>query len=159
MPSSRKTKYDKLVALERKIGEGFARIDQPFFQYLAKLYSTAGRGEDSFEELRKRDPGVTRSQIAGGMEQGMRDLKTMLPAQDPSIRSEVMAIFRDAVQSEYPDLFEKDKQRLEKVLARGRIRSENEWYLLQFRLDEIEGYPEFEEETTKIWGIMDSYEG
>ena len=159
MSSSRKTKYDKLIAVSRKLGENFARIDHPDTQYLAKLFGGAGEGDDSFEELKKREPSVTRSQIAAGMEQGLRDLSMMLPAQDPKIRSAAMSAFRDALDSEYPEFLERDKQRLAKVLARGQVRTESEWYLLQSRLDEIEGDPEFEQETTKLWELIDNYAG
>ena len=159
MPSPRKTKYDKLIAVNRKLGENFARIDHPGMQYLAKLFGGAGEGEDSFEEIKKRDPSVTRSQIAAGMEQGIRDLSMMLPAQDPEVRSAAMSAFRDAMDSEYPEFLERDKQRLAKVLARGHVRTENEWYLLQSRLDEIEGNPEHEDETKRLWELIDNYAG
>jgi len=159
MATSRKTKYEKLVALERKLGENFASIDHPFTQYMANLFSSAGEGEDSFDEIKKRDPTVTRSEIAAGMEQGIRDLSMMLPAQDPAVRSAAMSAFRDAMKSEYPEFLERDKQRLTKVLSRGHVRTESEWYLLQSRLDEIEGNPDFEDETKTLWELIDNYAG
>ena len=155
MPSSRKTRYDKLVALCTKISENFARIDHPTTQNFAKWFGDSN--EETFEEIMKEDPSVTRSEIAGGLEQGIRDLAMMLPAQDPAIRSAALAAFRDALQSEYPEFLEREKERLAKVLARGHVRSENEWYLLQSRLDEIEGDPEYEEETKKLWDMIDNY--
>ena len=157
MKSPRKTKYDKLIALNKKLGENFARIDHSGMQHLAKLFGNAG--VDNVVEIKKKEPSVTRSQIAAGLEQGIRDLSMMLPAQDPEIRSVAMSAFRDAMRSEYPEFLERDKQRLAKVLGRGHIRSENEYYLLQSRLDEIEGDPEFEDETKRLWDIMDNYSG
>ena len=157
MKSPRKTKYDKLIALNKKLGENFARIDHSGMQYLAKLFGNAG--VDNFEEIKKKEPSVTRSQIAAGLEQGIRDLSMMLPAQDPEIRSAAMSAFRDAMKSEYPEFLERDKQRLDKVLGRGHIRTENEYYLLQSRLDGIEGDPEFEDETKRLWDMMDNYSG
>jgi len=155
MKSPRKTKYNKLLALNKKLGENFSAIDHPGMQYLAKLFGSAG--EDSFEEIKKQEPSVTRSQIAAGLEQGIRDLSMMLPAQEPEIRSAALSAFRDALKAEYPEFLERDKQRLAKVLGRGHIRTENEWYLLQSRLDEIEGDPEYEEETKRLWDLMDNY--
>ncbi len=157
MSPAKKTKYDKLLALNKKIGENFSAIDHPGMQYLATLFGRAG--EDDFDEIKKKEPSVTRSEIAAGMEQGIRDLAMMLPAQDVEIRSAALSAFRDALSSEYPEFIERDKQRLAKVLDRGHIRSENEYYLLQSRLDEIEGDPQHEEETQRLWEIMDNYSG
>lgn len=157
MNSSRKTKYDRLLAVNKKLGENFSEIDHPGMQYLAKLFGNAG--EDSFEEIKRKEPSVTRSQIAAGMEQGIRDLSMMLPAQDPEIRSSALSAFRNALESEYPEFIEQDKQRLAKVFSRGHIRTENEYYLLQSHLDGIEGDPEHEEETKELWRLMDNYAG
>ena len=69
------------------------------------------------------------------------------------------AVTHSQIAAECPDFLERDKERLAKVLSRGHVRSENEWYLLQHRLDEIEGDPQHQEEIEKLWELMDSYSG
>ena len=157
MNNKRRTKYDKLVAVNEKLAANFSRIDHPNTQQLAKLLSRAGPG--LWEEAKKEEPSVTRSQIAAGLEQGLRDLSLIVTAQAPEIKSAVISAFRDAVQAEYPDFLEKDKLRLAKVVGRGHIRTENEWYLLQHRLDEIEGDPQHEKEVARLWELVDNYSG
>lgn len=75
------------------------------------------------------------------------------------VRSAAISAYRDAIQAEYADFLEKDKQRLTKVLARGNVRTESEWYLLQHRVDEIEGVAEYEEELGLLYRMMDEYGG
>jgi len=75
------------------------------------------------------------------------------------VRSAAISAYRDAIQAEYPDFLEKDKQRLTKVLARGDVRTESERYLLQHRVDEIEGVAEYEEDLGLLYRMMDDYGG
>jgi len=155
--NKKRTKYDKLVAVNERLAVNLSKIDHPNTQYFAKLFGQAGPGQ--WEEDKKRDPSVTRSQIASGLEQGLRDLAPNLAAQPQEIRSAAISAYRDAVQAEYPEFFERDKQRLAKVMSCGRVRTESEWYLLQHRLDEIEGDPKHQDETEKLWELMDNFSG
>jgi hypothetical protein len=151
----KQTKYDKLVAVNQKLAENFSKIDHPNTQLFAKLFGRSGPG--LWEEVKKKDPSVTRSQIAAGLEQGLRDLSMMVAGQPEEVRSAAISAYRDAILAEYPDFVEKDKQRLAKVLERGSVRSESEWYLLQHRVDEIEGTAEHEEELGLLYKMMDDY--
>ncbi len=155
--TTKKTKYDRLVAVNKRLGENFLKIDHPNMQIFGKLFSKAG--PDLYEEIKKTEPTVTRSQIAAGLEQGIRDLSMNVAGQPEEIRSDAIRAFNDALQSEYPEFLENDKKRLTKVLQRGHVRSENEWYLLQHRVDEIEGSGEHEEELLKLYEMMDNYVG
>ena len=116
-------------------------------------------GPGLWEEVRKTDPSVTRSQIAAGLEQGLRDLPMMIVGHPGRVRTVAFSAYRHALQTEYPDFIEKDRQRLAKVLKRGSVRSESEWYLLQHRVDEIEGTAECEEELGLLYKLMDDYGG
>ena len=107
----------------------------------------------------KKDSTVTKSQIAAGLEQGLRYVSMIVVVQPPDVRSVAMAAYRNAIQSEYPDFLEKDKQRLDKVLKRGRVRTESESYLPQHRVDEIEGGTGNEKELHLLYRLMDEYGG
>lgn len=121
MGTGRRTKYDKLVAVNERLAANFSQIDHPGMQQLAKIFGKCGPG--LWEEVAKKDPSVTRSQIAVGLEQGLRDLSLTVVGQPTDIRSAAIAAFRDAVQAEYPDFLEKDKERLAEVLSRGHVRT------------------------------------
>ncbi len=100
MSNKKRTKYDKLVAVNEKLVANFSRIDHPSTQQLAKLLGSSGPG--LWEEMKKKEPSVTRSQIAASLEELLRDLSPMVAALAPEVRSAAMSAFRDAVQAEYP---------------------------------------------------------
>ncbi len=155
MTEKKRTKYDKITAVNQRLAEDLAKIDHPGPKSLAKLFGQCGPG--LWEEVIKKDPTVTRSQIAAGLEQGLRELSMIVAGQPDEIRPAVVSAYREALEAEYPDFLEKDRQRLARVLERGRIKSESEYYLVQYRLDEIEGSGKHEDELQLLYRLMDNY--
>ena len=153
----RRTKYEKLVAVNKKLADSFSKDDNPGIRSLGETLGRFGPG--LWEEVRKKDPSVTRSQITDGLEQGLRDLPMLIAGHPPDVRSAAFSTYRDVLQTEYPDFVEKDKQRLAKILLRGSIRSDGDWYLVQHRVDEIEGVPDHEDELGLLYKVMAEYDG
>ena len=149
------TKFDKLSAVFKHVAQEFAKIDDLQIQQLGKLF---GRSIDLPPEgLMDGDRKVRPSEIAVGLEQGLRDLLTMVASAEEHIRKPAMAALSDAIVAHYPDFVERELKKLDKVMARGYIRTESEYYLMQARLDMIEGAPENEAELDRIYTMMDSY--
>lgn len=153
----KRTKYEKLTAVNARIGANFAKLGSPVLQQLGEIFARSGPG--LWEQVTRDEPDVTRSQIAAGLEQSLRDFSTIVASQPKETRVAAASAFRDAVLSEYPEFFEHDRLRLKKVLERGRIRTEGEYYIVQHRLDEIEGEPALQDEVETLWSLMDNYAG
>ena len=45
-----------------------------------------------------------------------------------------------------------------RIVKRGRLRNENEYYLVRYRLDEIDGHVEFQDEAAILLRLLDSFE-
>ena len=155
MPKKR-TKFDKLVAVYTQIGNDFEQLDHPV---LGDLAAVCFRASDVKEQLKNETPPAPPSSAVSGLEQGLRDLSLIVMNTPEDIRTTAVGCYRRALQDHYADFLEKDRIRLQKVLDRGHVRSEGEWYVLQHRLDEIEGDPQHAEEVEKLWELMDNYAG
>ena len=73
-------------------------------------------------------------------------------------RAQVVVALQDAISSEYPEFLAQDQQRLEKVLSRGRIRTEAEFYLVRHQLDLLEGVQGSEAALDKMYALIAAYE-
>jgi hypothetical protein len=155
MPAKKRTKYDKLTAVNSKLSEYFGSIEHRSAQQLALIFGNSG--PDTYAKIKEKDPSVTRSDIAAGLEQGLRDLESIVSGQPEEVRANLVAAFTRAVKEEYPEFFKKDIGRLAKILERGRIQSSSEWYLLRDRIDQIEGTEEHDEELRLLYRLVDDY--
>jgi hypothetical protein len=142
------------VAVYQRLGIELRSVKDPALTALADLC------ENYVAKLPEilNEAGASRSNVASGMEQGLRDMSFMLP-QKPELRRACAAAFRSSVNAHYPDFFKKDEARLARVLARGRVRSESEWYLVRHRIDEIEGDKAHESDLAKLYKLVDEFEG
>ena len=69
-----------------------------------------------------------------------------------------MAAGDAAVASGEPDWNDQQQAELRRVLKNGKIRNEDEFYLLRWRLDQIEGSPAAREEEAALVILLDLYE-
>ncbi|MBH9577057.1 hypothetical protein [Inhella proteolytica] len=63
-----------------------------------------------------------------------------------------------AVVVQFPELADKDAERLAVIRARGSIRSENELYLVRHHVDLLEGAQEQTKELLRLYELVDRYE-
>jgi hypothetical protein len=82
--------------------------------------------------------GVPRSAMAAGMEQGLRETPMLFRSMEPATRAIVGRALAKAIENHYPEFASKDTARLEKIVSRGYIRGENEYYLVRHRIDVLE---------------------
>ena len=73
-------------------------------------------------------------------------------------RAAVSKALHDAVAAEYPEFLHLEAVRLEKVLARGKIRTEAEFYLVRHRIDVLEGEPELPEALRTLYALVEAFE-
>jgi hypothetical protein len=84
---------------------------------------------------------ATKSAIAQGLEQGIRELPQILQKLPEPTRSRANLALIESIKRHAPDIQAKDQERLAKVVQRGRIRSESEYYLVRHQIDLLEGLP------------------
>ncbi len=73
-------------------------------------------------------------------------------------RGAVSKALHDAVAAEYPEFLRLEIARLEKVMARGKIRTEAEFHLVRHRIDVLEVEPELAEELRSLYALVEAYE-
>ncbi len=101
---------------------------------------------------------VSRSSMASGIEQGLREIPMLLSGVPAPIGERLIKAFRQILQEEAPDFLSGDSDKLMRIVKRGRLRNEREYHLVRHRLDEIEGHSEHYDETAILLGPLDSFE-
>jgi hypothetical protein len=148
-----RTKSEKLLAVYARLAEAISGISDPRVQ---DLYRVATGAQEFIAQARLRDPKPT--QIAAGLEQGLREMSGSIGDIGILWRAEFSRALYQAVTIEYPEFLALDAQRLAKIMERGRIKTESEFYLVRHRIDIAEGEPEFAEELEKLYAMVGAYE-
>jgi len=151
----RSPKLDKIVAAYARFGAAIAGVPDEWAQ---RLYRTASDLPQKVASLRGKDSGVMPSQITSGLEQGLRETPDIIACVSSEWRPLVATAFRSAISAEYPEFYAKDRNTLERVLSRGKIRSEAEFYLLRHHAETLEGDPEQTERLAATYALLETYE-
>ena len=155
-PSRPRTRFENLVEVYAQLGAEFRHLGN------AKLVDIADAWANSLSQmhsmLRESNPPIKRSALVAGLEQGLRETPLMLSTLPEAQRRSALKTFRRVVESNAPFFFEKDREALGKIVARGKIKNESEWYLIRHRVDEIEGDASQASELAQLYGLMDAYE-
>jgi hypothetical protein len=150
------TKSEKLFAAYARFAQAISGIPDLKARELAMVAS----GVPAFvAEVRSRVPKPTNSQIATGLEQCLREMPDLVGGVDIQWRAAVSKALHDAVAAEYPEFLRLEAARLEKVLTRGKIRTEAEFYLVRHRIDVLEGEPELPAELQRLYALVEVFEG
>jgi hypothetical protein len=80
-----------------------------------------------------------KSVIGTGLEQGVNELPMFFEEMEPSLRATAFQTYYSVLNAIVPDYQEKLSNRVQRIIKRGKIKSESEFYLLRNRLDQIEG--------------------
>jgi len=156
MPAETKrlTKVDRLVAAYERLGKELTGIPDQRVQRLRSICL----GVRSFVAgAKSKNPSLRSSQIAAGLEQGLRETLTDLAGTDKQWRTRVVQASRLAVTAHYPDFLAKDAEKFEKIRARGRIRTEAEFYLVRHQVDAAEGAGN-QALLGELYGLIEAYE-
>ena len=154
---SRKTAYAMYSKVWDRFAEELVRSGHRHAIAIAQSWETSKEKYANFLS----DPAskVTRSQIGTGMKQGLRALPLMLSECPADVREPLLEGLGKIIREEAPEFFQEDEISLAKVLKRGRIRGENEFYLIRHRVDEIEGREEHRNELAGLHKLLDQFEG
>src|SRR5262249_38363983 len=149
---ARRTQFDALAAAYDRLIVELKACGDP-------SVSTIGRTlEQSIAEMEQwlRDPAskITRSMLVPGMKQGLREGPLFLRDRPASIRLTLMAAYRTIVEEEVPGLLAFEREKLARIVVRGRVRNEEEFYLVRHRIDEIEGDSARRDELTQLYALV-----
>lgn len=70
----------------------------------------------------------------------------------------VSKAWHDATLIAYPEFLAKEQQRLQKVIERGKIRTESEFYRIRHEVDVLEGRVDSQVELQQLYSLIDAYE-
>ena len=139
----RKTKFDVNLEICQKVLEALSDIGS---EQLAPIIQGVSKSIDQIKGwVNDNKFPAPKSEIAKGLEQGINDLSLLIDDLEPNFRSKAFSAFYQAVNSVNPDYFEKQNAKIQRVIKRGKIKTESEFYLLRNRLDRIEGNGSHEE--------------
>jgi hypothetical protein len=109
--------------------------------------------------LRASPRPVPLAKLSAGLRQGLRELprslQSMMVDACPSDREKILTAING---SGSPAFLKEQADKAREVMLRRAIRNEDEWYLLRWRLDQIEGQAAHQEEITLLWKLLDAYQ-
>jgi hypothetical protein len=129
MASRRQTKFDTLVAVFERLHSDLAEVPDPFATTLCENWR-AWKVQCLNTALE-----VKRSDLTRGLEQGLREMPLLFHSLAPEHRPMASKAYHAALESNYPAFLGMERERLAKVLTRGRISGESECYLVRHAID------------------------
>ena len=149
------TKVEKLCAAYESFGRAIASVPDEQARALTRV--SEGVREFVAGAL-QRVPRPTPSQVATGLEQGWRETPELIRGVAQQWRPEVARAWEDANQANYPEFLAKEKLRLQNVLARGKIKTESEFYRVRHEIDVLEAAANRKDELQCLYSLVDAYE-
>ena len=146
------TKLQKLLALYDAFHASVAEIPGDYAQSLNYNWKQArGSYETPPTEVRP-------SQLASGLEEALREMPMLFNAAAPEERSKFNRAFFQALEEHYPDFLKKQQERFEKILSKGKISRESEYYIIRHYVDIYESNEKFSSLLTLLYQLIDVYE-
>ena len=108
--------------------------------------------------LNALESGARRSEVLGGLTQGLRDVPHILADKPERCRKSLAQALRTIVQDELPGFYSKQDEVVARVIRRGRIRTMNEWDLIRHHIDEVETDPQSHTKLKELYSLVDEYE-
>lgn len=149
-------KLETLINVYKELAEELGKLNSPDLEPLLNSWSVS-LGQVN-EIINNPESAIKPSQIASGFEQGLRDTHLMLGDLNAQYRSSAIEIFYKVVGLHLPSFFQKSKAQLDRIVAKGNIKNENEWYLVRHRVDEIEGQSNNEAELEVLNELLGKFE-
>lgn len=129
-----KTKYDKLLAVYEDLVAAISVVHDPLVVSFCSGWKSMRNAYDQALES-----GVSKSALAFGMEQGLRELPIVFRGVAGDEGTRLLNDLHKAVIANYPEFIKEDVAILATILTRSKIRNAREYYLVRQRIDELEG--------------------
>ena len=149
------TKVEKLCLAYEAFGRAIEAIPGDKASRLAK----SSLGVRAFiAGAMSQTPKPTPSQIAAGLEQGWRETPILIQGFADEWRVKAAEAWLTATNGAIPEFLIKDQERMQKILTRGRIRTEAEFYRVRHESDLMEGQPHKAHELQQLYSLTGEYE-
>lgn len=152
-PAPPASKYDKLMAVFEEFFEAMSGVPGKDFESFCKSWPGT---KASYAAVLAR--GVSKSAIAAGLEQGVREMPMIFGCLAMKDRAFAKDALSKALLSHYPDFASKNAARLAAILSTGVIRSENQFFLVRHRIDELEGITGSETQLAELYLLVENCE-
>jgi hypothetical protein len=152
MMTTAKTTYEKLFAAYDEFTRAIAGLNDPMAAMLCASWETTKR---TYEQALAS--GSKTSQLAAGMEQGLRELPMALRAEGGNHAAILQALHR-AIAANHPGFFRHDDALLAAIVERSKIRNAKEYYLVRHRIDALEGDAGAAAERDLLYRLVDRFE-
>lgn len=146
------TKYDKLFAVYEAYTQAIAGVNDPMAAMLCASWEATKRTYGQ-----ALASGGKTSQLAAGMEQGLRELPMALRAEGGK-HAEILGILHRAIATHFPEFFKHDAALLAAIVERSKIRNAREYYLVRHRIDALEGDAGALAERDLLYQLIDRFE-
>jgi uncharacterized protein YciW len=150
------TKFDKLICIYDELGRQLGALNYPELEMILKSWTMSKSQIQS--ALNNPESNMRPSQFVSGLEQGLNETPLILSDLAEDKRVATLKLFYRVVKSNIPDFFKKIESSLANVVTLGKIKSENEWYIVRNRIDEIEGKESSREELSVLYNLIGAYE-
>ena len=154
-------KSKKLEARLQLISELIEALGSLDIDGLNKLLEIWGGSVSQYRMLASMSsPPVTSSALVAGIDQGLREFPELiidLKLTD-AVSMEAIRRFHSVVDMHIPGHFDTEKKKLSRIISAGKIKSKKEYYMVRFRMDEIERLGENREEYEQLDALLLNFE-
>ena len=100
----------------------------------------------------------TPSQLSAGLEQGLRKLPAFFYSMGVTAKHVAVTALAGALREHFPSFLAEQEERLAKVMARGKIRGEREFYLVRSAIDQAEGQAHQTAQLATLYALVERFE-
>ena len=102
--------------------------------------------------------GVRPSKLASGLEEALLEMLMLFEAAPSEQRTAINKAFYQTLAKYHPEFLSKQQGRFEKILAKGRISRESEYYVIRHYVDIYEDNQEHCDLLNRLYQLIDLYE-
>ena len=151
--TKRQTRYDRVLTVLEEIipiyRDNAHKSSSATADWLSEILEAIRPGGDVLKKARKSEIATAQLQFLG---------EILHPSnRHGNEKDEALNKSREVFYREFPEFFAKLTSKREKIIARGKIRSEDEYYLIRDHIDDIEGAPESAEQLDKLYRLVDDF--
>ena len=151
--AKRRTKYDRILTVLEEIisiwRNNAHETSSATADWLTEILEAIGPGGEVLKHARKSEIAAAQLQFLG---------EILHPSnRRGNERDDALSKSREVFHREFPEFFAKLASRREKIVARGKIRTEDEYYLIRDYIDDIEGEPETQVLLDKLYALVDDF--
>ena len=132
----KKSKFDNYFEICRELPKQLSKLDTSELKPILDAFENST--SEIQEWLDSNELPASKSAIATGLEQGINEIPNFFEGLPNPVKTEAFSIYYGVLNSVIPNYFEKLAKRIDKIIARRKIKNESEYYLIREKFDQIE---------------------